>query len=104
MDSDASIEDTDAFSDSSLEEESHFGTSVAAASKPYHVPFNCYSPSDITAFQNSEINHINGIVGGSLETCATLLRFYGWDKEKLVELYMEDPTKVSLAAGIGVLI
>lgn len=31
---------------------------------------------------------------------ATLLRHFGWNKEKLIEKYMDDPEKVNLEAGV----
>jgi ariadne-1 len=33
-------------------------------------------------------------------TTATLLRYFEWNKEKLVEAYLDDPEKVSSQAGV----
>jgi ariadne-1 len=73
--SDVSMEETDdAFSDSDddiqFDDHDHFDPVVPdkEVRKVYQVPFKCYSPADIIAFQNNEIQHVNGIVGGSPET------------------------------------
>ena len=64
------------------------------------MDFSCHSPQDILKFQKSEITHVSGIIGSSNEASATLLRHFNWNKERLVESYMDDPAKVCLAAGV----
>ncbi|KAI8908499.1 hypothetical protein EDD86DRAFT_207829, partial [Gorgonomyces haynaldii] len=84
------------------DEDSNFEPVVPEASikKIYEVDFQVYSPEDILAFQKAEIAHVQGIIGGSLDTAATLLRSFSWNKEKMIESYIEDPDKVTEQAGV----
>ncbi|KAJ2997837.1 hypothetical protein HDV02_005107 [Globomyces sp. JEL0801] len=68
--------------------------------KSYHVDFKPYTINDIKQFQSIEINHVSGILGCLNETAATLLRYFKWNKEKLIESYMENPEKVTADAGV----
>ncbi|KAJ3213366.1 hypothetical protein HDU67_002948 [Dinochytrium kinnereticum] len=68
--------------------------------KPYDVDFIVHSIDDITAFQEKEIKHVAGILGCLDQHAATLLRHFKWNKERLIERYMDVPSEVCTAAGV----
>ncbi|KAI9017365.1 hypothetical protein BC832DRAFT_569937 [Gaertneriomyces semiglobifer] len=68
--------------------------------KPYEVDFQVHTVEDIQAFQKREIAHVAGIIGCLPQDAATMLRAYKWNKERLVERYMEDPQKEAANAGV----
>lgn len=69
--------------------------------KSYEVPFKVYSPSDIQNYQNSQIEEVSMIIGQPPESTAILLRYARWNKEKLVESYMDKEDRVLEDAGLG---
>lgn len=70
--------------------------------KPYEVDFQVHSTDEIIKFQNEEVAHVAGILGCLPQHAATLLRHFKWNKERLIERYMEDPEAVSEKAGVVV--
>ncbi|KAI8907087.1 hypothetical protein DFJ77DRAFT_484361 [Powellomyces hirtus] len=68
--------------------------------KPYEVDFKVHSTDEIVAFQTKEVAHVAGILGCLPEHAATLLRTFKWNKERLIERYMEDPEGESEKAGV----
>lgn len=68
--------------------------------RPYEVDFVVHSPQDILQFQQKEMVHVAGILGCSTSTAATLLRHFRWNKEKLIESYMDSPDTVTQQAGV----
>ncbi|KAI9669153.1 MAG: hypothetical protein M1829_005154 [Trizodia sp. TS-e1964] len=75
---------------------------IAMSQKKSHlVDFRVLAPEEIQASQNSQIQEIATILGHAPETAAILLRFFKWNKETLIEAYMDDAEKVLEAAGLG---
>ncbi|TPX72182.1 hypothetical protein SpCBS45565_g00427 [Spizellomyces sp. 'palustris'] len=70
--------------------------------KAYEVEFLVHSTDEIIEFQNKEIAHVAGILGCLPEHAATMLRQFKWNKERLIERYMEDPEGESEKAGVVV--
>ncbi|KAJ3165249.1 hypothetical protein HDU88_004334 [Geranomyces variabilis] len=68
--------------------------------KGYQVDFKVHSIDDIVAFQTQEVAHVAGILGCRPEHAATLLRAFKWNKERLIERYMENPEDVANQAGV----
>lgn len=68
--------------------------------KVYEVKYKSLSPNDILNTQNEEINHVMTILGCSGEIAAILLRSFKWNKESLIESFMEDDQKVLKNAGV----
>jgi len=64
------------------------------------LEFNTYSTTDITQSQQTEQEHVAGILGCNKEHAATLLRHYHWNKETLIEKYMDHPEKTLDDAGV----
>lgn len=69
--------------------------------KPYEVDFKVYGPTDIQAHQDKQIEEVSAILGQPSEASAILLRYLRWNKERLIEAYMEKPEVVLENAGLG---
>lgn len=84
------------------EQEFVFEPVVAEKSvKPaYLVDCKQLSVEDLKQTIAQEMLHVANILGCTEETAGTLLRFYKWNKEKLIESYMEDDLKTTKAAGV----
>lgn len=72
---DTELDDFDDEDDENYGESDHFDPVIPENKrlKAYQTPFKCYSPRNILDFQENEIAHVNGIVGGSLETSGILI-------------------------------
>ncbi|KAL2111366.1 hypothetical protein VUR80DRAFT_10212 [Thermomyces stellatus] len=68
--------------------------------KAYEVPFSVYTPPDIQNQQAEMIDEVNMILDINKEDAAILLRHFRWQKERLLEDYMDKPKKVLEAAGL----
>ena len=82
-----------------------FGTHEKDILKPqklsFEVDFKVYSPVDIQAQQDKQIEEVSTILGQSLESAAILLRHFRWNKEHLIESYMDKPEEVLEKAGLS---
>ncbi|KAG0010814.1 hypothetical protein BGZ81_002551 [Podila clonocystis] len=68
--------------------------------KAYEVDFSVMPLSDILSAQSSASNHVAGILGVTLDQAATLLRAFKWNKERLVERYMDNAQEILDQAGV----
>ncbi len=71
------------------------------ARRPYEVEFKVYGPDDIQAHQDNQIEDVCAILGQPPEASAILLRYFRWNKERLIEAYMEKQDVVLERAGLG---
>ncbi|KAG0306584.1 hypothetical protein BGZ98_002103 [Dissophora globulifera] len=71
-----------------------------ARRKAYEVDFNVLSLSEIVLAQVTASNHISGVLGVSLQQAGALLRAYKWNKERLIEGYMDTPQEILDQAGV----
>ena len=69
--------------------------------KAYEVDFAVYSPADIQKQQERQIDDVATLLEQPHEATAILLRFGRWNKERLLDKYMEHPEKVLDEAGLG---
>ncbi|KAI4208727.1 MAG: hypothetical protein LQ348_000048 [Seirophora lacunosa] len=69
--------------------------------KVYEVDFKILGPEDIVAQQDKQIEEVSAILGLPSEACAILLRHLRWNKERLIESYMDRPDTVLERAGLG---
>lgn len=67
----------------------------------YDISFTVHSPEDIQLQQNELIDEVNMILEMEKEDAAILLRHFRWNKERLMEDYMERPKEVLEAAGLA---
>ena len=68
--------------------------------KPYEVDFKCLTIEGIEAAQRKEAEHIAGMFLVPESEAAVLLRHFQWNKERLIEQYMDEPDKVKWEAGV----
>jgi hypothetical protein len=74
---------------------------VKIAKKLYEVEFKVLSPADIEKEQNQQVNEVSAILGLPSESAAILLRFARWNRERLIESYMDHPDDILEDAGLG---
>lgn len=65
------------------------------------VSFKVLEPSDIWRQQDDMMNDVNLILDLTKEDAAIMLRYFRWNKERLLEDYMDRPEKVIEAAGLN---
>ncbi|KIJ60072.1 hypothetical protein HYDPIDRAFT_117794 [Hydnomerulius pinastri MD-312] len=86
--------DMDAFGDD-------FKVPQRAARKAYEIEHESLPQSAVEKLMTSDVDHISGIFGADASTAALLLRHMNWNKERLIEKYMDNASVVSVAAGIS---
>lgn len=69
--------------------------------KRYDVDFKVIKPADIQRQQEELIDDVNMILEMRPEDAAILLRHFRWNRERLIEEYMDRPNKTLEAAGLG---
>ncbi|MCJ1398755.1 hypothetical protein MMC11_001956 [Xylographa trunciseda] len=80
---------------------SHEKDVIKAVRKPYEVEFKVLSPLDIQAQQDVQVDEVGSILEQPPEAAAILLRYLRWNKERLIETYMEKPEELLEAAGLS---
>ena len=65
------------------------------------MDYKVLSPTDIQAQQDSQIDEVASILEQPPEASAILLRYLRWNKERLIETYMEKSDELLEAAGLG---
>ncbi|KAF9351191.1 hypothetical protein BGX26_010740 [Mortierella sp. AD094] len=68
--------------------------------KAYEVEFKSLLLSDILAAQSSASSHVAGILGITVSQAVKLLRSHKWNKERLIEKYMDTPQEILDQAGV----
>ena len=74
---------------------------IKPTKKSYEVDFKVFGPTDIQAHQDEQIDAVSAILGLPSEASAILLRHLRWNKERLIEAYMERPEVLLETAGLG---
>jgi len=74
---------------------------IKPSKKSYEIDFAIHSPNDIQKHQDNQIEEVSQILGRPPEASAVLLRHFRWNKERLIEAYMERPETVLENAGLG---
>ncbi|KAK0749818.1 hypothetical protein B0T18DRAFT_437232 [Schizothecium vesticola] len=67
----------------------------------YDIPFQVYKPADIQKQQDELVNEVNMILDIPKGEAAILLRHFRWNKERLIEDYMDRPRQVLEASGLA---
>ncbi|KAE9394687.1 hypothetical protein BT96DRAFT_1022402 [Gymnopus androsaceus JB14] len=67
--------------------------------KSYQVDCTSLSQSSVERSMKEDVDHICGILGVEPSVAALLLRHQAWNKERLIEKYMETPASVLVTAG-----
>ncbi|CAE6996954.1 hypothetical protein P3342_000490 [Pyrenophora teres f. teres] len=100
-------------SDMGLEEDSDFDMDqddvgfetqdkdIKPTKQAYEVEFKVFDPTQIQAQQDKQIDEVSSILGQPPEAAAILLRHSRWNKERLIDQYMERMEQVLETAGLG---
>jgi ariadne-1 len=67
----------------------------------YEVDYKVYHPDQIQAHQDEQVKEVSSILGQPPENTAILLRYSRWNKERLIEDYMDNTEKMLESAGLG---
>ncbi|KAF2807832.1 uncharacterized protein BDZ99DRAFT_535541 [Mytilinidion resinicola] len=104
-DSDASFGGGDDDSDLDMEDNDiGFETQdkdIKKSKQKYEVDFQVFGPEQVQAQQDNQIEEVGNILGQPPEAAAILLRHARWNKERLIESYMDNTDKVLESAGLG---
>lgn len=74
---------------------------VKKEKKQFDASFKVHHPADIQAQQDELIDEVNMILDMRKEEAAILLRHFRWNKENLIEKYMDSSDRVLEDAGLG---
>lgn len=69
--------------------------------KAYEVDFTVFSDEQIRKSQQNQVEEVSSILGLPGEQCAILLRHFKWQKDRLIEKYMDAGEEVLEEAGLG---
>ncbi|KAF2835043.1 hypothetical protein M501DRAFT_942842 [Patellaria atrata CBS 101060] len=99
-DEDSLGEDFDA-----VEEPDDFGFSQDKDIKPrkqaYEVDFKVWGPGQIQDQQDKQVEEVSAVIGQPTESTAILLRHARWNKERLIESYMDKRDEVLESSGLS---
>src|SRR5437667_12479485 len=70
------------------------------ARKAHEVEFQPHSISDIRQTQETQIGNVAAVCFIDPTQAAILLRHHRWNKERVIESYMDDPDRTLKKAGI----
>ncbi|KZT04183.1 uncharacterized protein LAESUDRAFT_728418 [Laetiporus sulphureus 93-53] len=87
-------------SEMELDEFNDFNSAEHPLHKIYEVEYDSLSQTDIEKMMKADIDYISEICGVDIHAASLLLRYLNWNKEMLIEKYMDNPMIISTAAGI----
>lgn len=74
---------------------------IKPSKQAYEVDFQVFNPQEIQASQDKQINEVSSILQQPPEATSILLRHLRWNKERLIDRYMEDQEGLLESAGLG---
>ncbi|GAB7360966.1 hypothetical protein MBLNU230_g0949t1 [Neophaeotheca triangularis] len=106
QDEDASSVDLGADSDVDMDEfqdDAFAATSkeLQPSKKAFEVDHKVYSPGDIQQYQDKQIDEVATLLEQPKESTAILLRHSRWNKERLIETYMDNQEETLDKSGLG---
>lgn len=69
--------------------------------RAFEVDFKVYSPEEIQSQQNAQAVEVSNIIGQTPEAATILLRYSKWNRERLIEQYMDKQEETLDKAGLG---
>ncbi|KAF2487272.1 hypothetical protein BDY17DRAFT_288637 [Neohortaea acidophila] len=106
-DDDSSVDfgaDSDVEIDDHYQDDAAFETQekdLMPKKKAFEVDYRVYSPEDIQKQQDKQVAEVSTLLEQPHEITAILLRFGRWNKERLIEKYMDNQEEVLDKAGLG---
>ncbi|KAK0194863.1 hypothetical protein F5146DRAFT_950078 [Armillaria mellea] len=79
-----------------------FKVDTSSKRKSYEIEHESLSQSAVEKLMQREVEYITGILGVESSVAARLLRHLSWNKERLIEKYMDNPNSILVAAGVTV--
>ncbi|KAK1228577.1 hypothetical protein PQX77_008380 [Marasmius sp. AFHP31] len=76
-----------------------FKVTTKAKQKSYEIDYEPLSQSAVEALMSKDIEQCCSVLGIDENSARILLRHQDWNKEKLIEKYMDNPSVVLVAAG-----
>jgi ariadne-1 len=74
---------------------------IKPTKQAFEVDFKVFDPAQIQAQQDKQIDEVSSILGQPPEAAAILLRHLRWNKERLIDQYMEKTEAILETAGLG---
>ncbi|KAK7692143.1 hypothetical protein QCA50_003762 [Cerrena zonata] len=68
--------------------------------KSYDTVHEPLTQAQVEKFMASDVEHITGIFGVEHNVAALLLRYFNWNKERLIEKYMDNASSILIKAGL----
>ncbi|KAI8056883.1 hypothetical protein BDF22DRAFT_725172 [Syncephalis plumigaleata] len=101
-DMDFGVDDDDDEVYTSEPDETDVGTFAAQKAQfDYEVDYRVLDGNDVQSMQRDRARQVADILGISLEHCAILLRYFKWNKEELIERYMDSPRRYCKRPGLS---
>lgn len=103
-DTNSDTADSDVEIDEDYQDDAAFETQekdLKPKKKAYEVDFKVYSPEDIQKQEDQQIAEVSTLLEQPHEATAILLRFGRWNKERLIENYMDNQEEILDKAGLG---
>ncbi|KAJ8518010.1 hypothetical protein ONZ45_g4867 [Pleurotus djamor] len=79
-----------------------FNVELKGKQKSYEVDYDSLSQDAVEARMARDVDHICGIFGVEVDKASLLLRYMSWNKERLIEKYMDNADAMLCAAGVQV--
>lgn len=99
--SDSMIDSDDDLSMVDVDDDYDLTKAVKQTKKASEVDYAVYSPQDIETQQQRQIDDVKDVVGQSSEATAILLRHMKWNKERLIDQYMDNHDEILSKAGLS---
>ena len=77
------------------------GTGVNNSSSARKIDYSCLSRTHIVDMQRKDVEQVADLCGLNWSAARTLLAHFRWNKERLLERYMEDSDRVLQASGLS---
>jgi ariadne-1 len=74
---------------------------IKPTKQAYEVDFKVFDPVQIQAQQDKQVDEVSSILGQPPEATAILLRHLRWNKERLIDQYMEKTEEILETAGLS---
>ncbi|KAJ7910942.1 hypothetical protein B0H13DRAFT_2328848 [Mycena leptocephala] len=100
-DDDMGMQDEDSDGDDGMDMDD-FKVAPKTTRKAYEIEYESLTQSAIEKLMERDVEHIRGIFGVDTSTAGLLLRYMSWNKERLIEKYMDNANKMLVAAGVVV--
>ncbi|KAI0318854.1 hypothetical protein OF83DRAFT_1170733 [Amylostereum chailletii] len=69
--------------------------------RSYEIDYEGLSQKQVEDLMQADIDHISAIFGVDSSVAALLLRYMDWNKDRLIDKYMDNASAISTAAGIS---